>query len=42
MDRVNYVEPFYYAPLQRDLPRRNYLFEEDPKGRFVITKEQRV
>ena len=40
VDRVNYVEPFYYAPLQRDLPRRNYLYDEDQNGRFVITTEQ--
>ena len=40
VDRVRYVEPYYYAPLQRDLPRRNYLYEEDQNGRFVINCEQ--
>lgn len=35
IDRMDYYAPFYHATLMTDMPRRNYLYDEDQNGRFV-------
>ena len=35
VDRVRYKDPYYFALLMPDAPRRNYLYDEDQNGAFV-------
>ena len=36
VDRVTYFEPYYHATLLPDAPRRNYSFDMDHDGRYLI------
>ena len=36
VDRVTYFEPYYHATLLPDAPRRNYSFDVDHDGRYLI------
>lgn len=36
VDRVTYFEPYYHATLLPDTPRRNYSFDMDHDGRYLI------
>ena len=36
VDKVSYFEPYYHATLLPDAPRRNYSYDEDHDGRYLI------
>lgn len=40
VDNVRYFEPYYYATLPVNTPRKNYLYDEDQNGRYVIRTER--
>lgn len=36
VDRLDYFEPYYHATLYPDQPAKNYIFDKDQNGSFVI------
>ena len=36
VDKVRFFDPYYYASIRMDDPRRNYLYDEDQNGRYVF------
>lgn len=36
VDKMSYFEPYYHATLLPDAPRRNYSYDEDHDGRYLI------
>lgn len=36
VDKINFFSPYYHATLYPDTPRRNYSYDEDHDGRYLI------
>lgn len=36
VESMSYYEPYYHATIMADEPRRNYIYDEDQDGRFLV------
>ena len=41
VDKIQWFSPYYHAVLFEDTPRRNYIYDEDQNGQYIIHNEKR-